>query len=44
MFVDQIEHNADIGGLKPNKFIGIDNLANYSSNSFYSPVIGDFLD
>jgi hypothetical protein len=44
MFVDQIEHTADIGGLKPNKFIGIDNLANYSSNSFYSPVIRDFLD
>lgn len=44
MFVDQIEHTAEIGGLKPNKFIGIDNLANYSSNSFYSPVIRDFLD
>jgi len=44
MFVEQIEHTAEIGGLKPNKFIGIDNLANYSSNSFYSPIIKDFLD
>jgi hypothetical protein len=42
MFVDQIELTADIGGIKPNKFIGIDNLANYSSNSFYSPVLKDF--
>jgi len=44
IFVDQIELTGNIGGLKPSKLIGKDNLANYSSNSFYSPVIKDFLD
>jgi len=44
MFIDQIELHGAINGLEPCDLIGSDNLANYSSNSFFSPVLMDFFD